>query len=384
MRIAAWQLLKEEMSAAAPAVLGEVQQRRAKADEASLLEVRQRAAMLLSEAAADGKLEKAGKTAAAAEEASQPAYNYDSDFEEFLSKPKAEEAAPAAPQAYNYDSDFEEFLSKPKAEEAAPAAPQAYSYDSDFEEFLSKPKEPAVPAAGSEGERALQLRIRSQILAALNDGSLEEALIGVGAGQGEAADDVRQRIEKQLIAALEDGSLEEAIQTSLAPSAPTPAPAAPVASSPRVDPKTVEEFSAKMFMEAFSEKGRRLDTLMRSIAEAEAQIKQREQRCQQLQAHVSQHKLELAHLDLDFEWCSKLLDSAEARRGELQAAQRKLLGTLHGKMYELADVTTAPLTSRAVEGSRSPRGCGGVEEHDSGRPAELGRSFVPSLAIGRV
>ena len=28
-------------------------------------------------------------------------------------------------QAYNYDSDFEEFLSKPKAEEAAPAAPQA-------------------------------------------------------------------------------------------------------------------------------------------------------------------------------------------------------------------------------------------------------------------
>ncbi|CAE7764409.1 KIF13B, partial [Symbiodinium sp. CCMP2456] len=161
--------------------------------------------------------------------------------------------------------------------------------------------------------------IRSQILAALNDGSLEEALIGVGAGQGEAADDVRQRIEKQLIAALEDGSLEEAIQTSLAPSPPPTA--APVASAPGVDPKTVEEFSAKMFLEAFSEKGRRLDTLMRSIAEAEAQIKQREQRCQQLQAHVSQHKLELAHLDLDFEWCSKLLDSAEARRGELQAAQ---------------------------------------------------------------
>ncbi|CAE7259734.1 KIF13B, partial [Symbiodinium sp. KB8] len=191
-------------------------------------------------------------------------------------------------------------------------------------------------------------------IAALENKSLEEALIGLGAGQGTAAGDVRQRIEKQLIAALEDGSLEEAIQTSLAPSPPPVVPA-PVASAPRADPKTVEEFSAKMFLEAFSEKGRRLDTLMRSIAEAEAQIKQREQRCQQLQAHVSQHKLELAHLDLDFEWCSKLLDSAEARRGDLQAAQRKLLGTLHGKMYELADVTTTPLTSRAVEGSRSPR-----------------------------
>ncbi|CAE7297810.1 CKMT2 [Symbiodinium sp. CCMP2592] len=163
-------------------VLGEVQQRRAKADEASLLEVRQRAAMLLSEAAADGKLEKVLKDIHAKDGQPELPTAEDrlaatrakvrSQLQEAAADGRLEKAlgavgkeagkTAAAAEAYNYDSDFEEFLSKPKAEEAA------YSYDSDFEEFLSKPK---------------ASWIRSQILAALNDGSLEEA----GSKDGESA-----------------------------------------------------------------------------------------------------------------------------------------------------------------------------------------------------
>ncbi|CAJ1394392.1 unnamed protein product [Effrenium voratum] len=90
------------------------------------------------------------------------------------------------------------------------------------------------------------------------------------------------------------------------------------------------------------------------MADAELQIKHREQTCQQIQATVSQNKLELAHLELDLEWHQSALQGAEERRKELQNSQRKLLGTLHGKMYEISDVTGSPSAPSATMYPSSP------------------------------
>ncbi|CAE7691608.1 KIF13B [Symbiodinium pilosum] len=194
-------------------------------------------------------------------------------------------------------------------------------------------------------------KVRTQLQEAALDGRLEAALANASedraldslrpqepqepqeaAPHAAPAEAARQRIRARLLEGLEDGRLEQAVAKEA-----KHASAAKVTSA--VTKVTMEEFSAKMFLEAFAEKGQRLQSLLRSIAEAEVQIRLREQRCQQLQARVSENKLELAHLDLDSEWCAKLLESAEERRKALQQSQRRLLGTLHGKMHELASAS---------------------------------------------
>ncbi|CAE7578727.1 ARGK, partial [Symbiodinium natans] len=329
-------------------VLGEVHQRQSSAREATLLDVRQRAAMLLSEASANGKLEQI-----LGEIHVKDTKGTKADSEALLAaaRDKVKSQLQQAAQDGRLETALRALGEEARGETKPSQAVATYDYDSDFEEFLRKPA-PAEPkveeAPHAEGEAALKQRIKTSFLTALDDGSLEEALKSVAGDPGEEA--VRQRLEKRLLESLKDGSLEEAVKLALP---------APTSLQVPTQTQTVEEFSARMFLEAFAEKGRRLDTLLARIAEAEAQIKQREQRCQQLQAHVAQNKMELAHLDLDFEWCSKLLDSAEIRRGELQAAQRKLLGTLHGKMYELADVTSR-LTPRSPQ---PPSPCPSLPRH---------------------
>ncbi|CAL1141315.1 unnamed protein product [Cladocopium goreaui] len=123
----------------------------------------------------------------------------------------------------------------------------------------------------------------------------------------------------------------------------------------KVAPLNVEEFSAKMFLEAFSEKGRRMNTLSKMIEEAEVQIKRREQQSIELQAHISQNKLEIAHLQLDLDWHRSALEGAEERRKELQTSQRKLLGTLHGKIYGISDQASSTMCPSSPAGASFPR-----------------------------
>jgi len=196
----------------------------------------------------------------------------------------------------------------------------------------------------SQGDTDLYRKIlRDNLIQSLEDGSLEKVL--GEKKQGKELEALR-RIEKHMLQALEDGSLEEAVASRQAKAQKEAKQAAKEGAfpKPKVAPLKVEEFSAKMFLEAFSEKGRRMNTLSKMIEEAEGQIKRREQQSSELQAHISQNKLELAHLQLDLDWHRSALEGAEERRKELQHSQRKLLGTLHGKMFEISDGVTASST----------------------------------------
>lgn len=199
--------------------------------------------------------------------------------------------------------------------------------------------------------------LKDSLLHSLEDGSLQKALEESHRGEEENA---LRRIEGHLLKALEDGSLEEAIaeqeqarrEAKQAAKEGAFPKAAPLAKVGRVgEDMNVEEFSAKMFLEAFSEKGRRMNSLSKMIEEAEVQIKRREQQCCQLQAHISRNHLELAHLQLDLDWHHSALEGAEERHKELQTTQRKLLGTLHGRMYEISDAGATSSTIVPSPGS---------------------------------
>eukprot|EP00913_Durusdinium_trenchii_P009025 g8489.t1 len=189
--------------------------------------------------------------------------------------------------------------------------------------------------------------LKDSLLHSLEDGSLQKALEESHRGEEENA--LRRTLTIQMSAwnlpelawkiafaiAEQEQARREAKQAAKEGAFPK---AAPLAKVGRVgEDMNVEEFSAKMFLEAFSEKGRRMNSLSKMIEEAEVQIKRREQQCCQLQAHISRNHLELAHLQLDLDWHHSALEGAEERHKELQTTQRKLLGTLHGRMYEISD-----------------------------------------------
>ena len=340
--------------AANSGLLEQVLAQRVPEDAKDLDQAKAKAARLLSQAANDGTLEKVlvevhaatgddlaqirGETAALMLEASRTG-----ELGRVVTELRGEKAAEAPRRIAGTGTKSqleEDTLQEIRA--AAKASLLEAAETGALERIVSELQETRAPL------QMTKVKVRAQLQEAAQDGRLEAALTAVNGTRAAATapapaapvpafdapeadvekvgDDVRRRIEQQLLEALEDGRLEEAVK------------------SETVNLVSVEEFSAKMFLEAFAEKGRRLKTLLQSITEAEAQIKLREQRCQQLQAHVSQNKLELAHLDLDSEWCSKLLESAEERRKALQQAQRRLMGTIH------------TLSKRELEAPRAPAG----------------------------
>jgi len=206
--------------------------------------------------------------------------------------------------------------------------------------------------APTETVDELRTMLRDTLIHSSEDGSLEKAL-----GESKRGKELEalRRIEIHMMQALEDGSLEEAVASSQAHKEAKQAAKEGAFPKQKVAPLNVEEFSAKMFLEAFSEKGRRMNTLSKMIEEAEVQIKRREQQSIELQAHISQNKLEIAHLQLDLDWHRSALEGAEERRKELQTSQRKLLGTLHGKIYGISDQASSTMCPSSPAGASFPR-----------------------------
>jgi len=335
-----------------------------------LSDIRLRVQKQLENAAADGRLEHALKLAM-----QEPArwdlkpsvgtwYMMHVPFKGAL--PSDAEAAPAPAPRWNLQPSVGTWLMpRPEADEETLAdalrkrmarAMQQAVEDGNLELALRSVLEertaegPAGDQAPTETVDELRTMLRDTLIHSSEDGSLEKAL-----GESKRGKELEalRRIEIHLMQALEDGSLEEAVASSQAHKEAKQAAKEGAFPKQKVAPLNVEEFSAKMFLEAFSEKGRRMNTLSKMIEEAEVQIKRREQQSFELEAHISQNKLEIAHLQLDLDWHRSALEGAEERRKELQTSQRKLLGTLHGKMYGISDQTASSTMCPSSPGGAS-------------------------------
>jgi len=334
-----------------------------------LEDVRQKAAHLLSEASANGELERA-----LAEVKSQS--------NKVGVEAVKQKAANLLSEACT-NGELEKALAEVKSQSKKAQIDSVRQRAADLlsEACTSGDLEKALAEVKSQKKAQVQAEVGAVLESALESGALEKALAEVFL-PGEAT---RGRIEQRLVASLDSGELEKALSSVMGePAKPSAAPVPPASAKPEGSPKrpgrnftrndeaearkeaaqaaaeatawckmvepnhlSIEQFSAKMFLEAFSEKGKRLDELSKLVKEAETKIALRSEQSQQLQAEVSQNRLELAHLDLDLDWHRTALTNAEQRRVELQDVRRKLLGALHGKMYELTDVSGS-LTPRAM------------------------------------
>eukprot|EP00930_Biecheleria_cincta_P045992 TRINITY_DN3170_c0_g1_i2.p1 TRINITY_DN3170_c0_g1~~TRINITY_DN3170_c0_g1_i2.p1 ORF type:complete len:2091 (-),score=594.53 TRINITY_DN3170_c0_g1_i2:131-6403(-) len=246
----------------------------------------------------------------------------------------------------------------------------------------------------AQGAACARDQLRSILVSASDDGSSENTIGTVFSKPGPEA----TRIASRLLQAETSGELDKAmawIQRSSAGEAaeglvPRPPPSSPTTRGPKRrsgsettaraeaakalaeanawspgatrEMMSMEAFSAQMFVQAFSEKGKRLEQLQKLVEDAEQQIKLRDAQCRQLQSEVSRNRLEIVHMELDIDWHKNALENADARRQELQNGQRQLLGKLHGQMYSLSDVTgpVPPRSPRQLSAISAPTSLAGT------------------------
>jgi hypothetical protein len=90
-------------------------------------------------------------------------------------------------------------------------------------------------------------------------------------------------------------------------------------------PTSKKPAPAMLTFQAISQKTRRAAELEEMIKYTERQIALREKSCKDMEKTIAAVKLDLSQLELDIEWNKRAFASAEDKRRELEANQRKLL-----------------------------------------------------------
>jgi len=173
--------------------------------------------------------------------------------------------------------------------------------------------------------------------------------------------DLRDRLHDKLFEALDEGRLEEVVSEALAgrppqhanqgPATPpecvkveVPTPSAPSKRDAleRLDIQgalevytSTTDLGLVHVLDTISARDRRIGELTAMIREAERKIAERDLTCQQIQDRISTAKLDLAHVDLDFQWHSQALQGAQERNVELDTCHRRLRCELDGHRQKM-------------------------------------------------